>query len=151
MDFRMTERLKNALVELDLDVPNNVYDQLKNKKNWIQITYRVNKFKTKIGIDDLYEIFDYDHHFISAVGLFESLKMRDDSIAVVLGQKQQGKSQFLFFMFKLLQELDEIVLFLDRNILPILQGLLCYEDIYQFWNSSGLSDECKIFLSTFQA
>jgi hypothetical protein len=39
-------------------------------------------------------------------------------VSVVFGHKNQGKSQFLFFLAQLLKELIENVLYLDKSILP---------------------------------
>ena len=52
----------------------------------------------------------------SAARLFEFLEGRRCS--VVYGHKAQGKTQFLFFVFKLLQAVGEKVMFLDRTMLP---------------------------------
>jgi hypothetical protein len=103
-----------------------------------------------ISSDDLYEIFDYDHHFTSAVGLFEFLRMHRP-LSVILSPTKQGKSQFLFFLVKLLQELGEIVLFLDRTIIPYFQHSKCNVKISQFWNSTKLSEECKLMFCKFQS
>ena len=52
----------------------------------------------------------------SASRLFEFLK--DQGSCAVYGHKAQGKTQFLFFVFKLLQAMGEKVMFLDKSVLP---------------------------------
>jgi hypothetical protein len=66
------------------------------------------------GIDALVASFDVEHQIQTATAFFQHFHHR----AVIFGHKFQGKTQFLFFLAKLLQELGEGVLFLDPSIAP---------------------------------
>ncbi len=70
----------------------------------------------KISKEQLYSVFNSHHHIDSASHLFNFIKYYDS--CVVYGHKCQGKAQFLFFVFKLLQAVGEKILFLDRTMLP---------------------------------
>ncbi|KAG9399991.1 hypothetical protein AC1031_010911 [Aphanomyces cochlioides] len=60
-----------------------------------------------------------DHHIKAATSFFSTLhEFRKRKCAVVFGQKQQGKSQFLYFLAKLLIALGEGVVYLDQTIAP---------------------------------
>jgi hypothetical protein len=43
-------------------------------------------------------------------------------LSVVYGNKAQGKNQFLFFVFKLLQAMGEKVLFLENNVMSSMES-----------------------------
>jgi hypothetical protein len=81
----------------------------------------LNKLLEKLDYDDdeLYSVFSSKHHLQSATRLFESLARMTKKVSVVYGHKAQGKTQFLYFIFKLLQALGEKVVFLDATIMPL--------------------------------
>jgi len=58
-----------------------------------------------------------DNKCTACYRLFNFIK--DKEACVIYGHKSQGKTQFLFFVFKLLQALKEKVLFLERTMLPL--------------------------------
>ncbi|KAH9119206.1 hypothetical protein AeMF1_007987 [Aphanomyces euteiches] len=60
-----------------------------------------------------------DHHIKAATSFFSTFhEFQEDTCGIVFGQKQQGKSQFLFFLAKLLIALREGVVYLDQTIAP---------------------------------
>jgi hypothetical protein len=77
---------------------------------------RIQDLLKKLSKEQLYSVFNSHHHIDSASRLFNFIKDYDS--CVVYGHKCQGKTQFLFFVFKLLQAVGEKVLFLDRTALP---------------------------------
>ena len=108
-------QLEAALVKNGINVPEGAIQQLLDERRWIYRSERVAKLQEKLSEDQLYWVFSSEHHISSAARLFEFIKR---GCAVVYGHKAQGKTQFLFFLFRLLQALGEKVLYLDRSILP---------------------------------
>ena len=108
--------LEAALTSNDIQVPEGSVERLLNRREWIYPTQRVDALLKKLTELQLYSLFSYQHHLESAIQLFDFIK--DQGSSVVYGHKAQGKSQFLFFVFKLLQAMGEKVLFLDRTLLP---------------------------------
>jgi hypothetical protein len=82
-------------------------------------------------MEKLYVVFNFEHHVASAFTLFHSFDL-EETTAVVYGHKHQGKSQFLFFLVQLLQELGEVVIYLDKSILPTIRNRKCDTRISQF-------------------
>ena len=83
--------------------------------------------------EQLLKVFNIGHHVESAKKFFEHLspkggllgsvvRRREPKCAVVFGHKQQGKSQFLYFLAVLLQKLGEGVVYLDKSIVPDVDG-----------------------------
>ncbi|CAK4723230.1 unnamed protein product, partial [Aphanomyces euteiches] len=65
------------------------------------------------------EVLSMDHHIKAATSFFSTFhEFQEDTCGIVFGQKQQGKSQFLFFLAKLLIALREGVVYLDQTIAP---------------------------------
>ena len=109
-------QLEAALASNGIKVPEGAVQRLLEQRQWIYRTQRVENLLNKLTEDQLYSVFSAEHHMSSAARLFEFLKRRRCS--VVYGHKAQGKTQFLFFVFKLLQAVGEKVMFLDRTMLP---------------------------------
>ena len=73
---------------------------------------------TKRLIDELPEhlrnvkqiFFNFQHDIDSAIGFFQSFHGKQ---SVIFGHKNQGKSQFLYFLARILQEVGEFVFFCD--------------------------------------
>ena len=108
--------LVETLHQLGITASDDALYTLKTKKSWIRLSKRVETMLKKITMDELYETFNFEHHKDAAGRLLSQFLF--DNVAVVYGHKAQGKSQFLFFMFRLLQELGETVVYLDSSILP---------------------------------
>jgi hypothetical protein len=89
------------------------------KKKWIYPSERVEKLLDKLNEKQLYSVFNSQHHIRSSTLLFQFLAPMKKKVSVVYGHKTQGKTQFLFFLFKLLQAIGEKVLFMDRTIVPL--------------------------------
>jgi hypothetical protein len=72
-----------------------------------------------LDVDDSSAVFIMDHHVTAAAAFFVQYKhFKKRTRAVVFGHKHQGKTQFLFFITKLLQALGEGVVYLDKSIAP---------------------------------
>ena len=89
-----------------------------DRRLWIYPSARVLDMRNKLDTEQLYAVFNSQHHLQSATQLFKFLEKMPRKVCVVYGQKAQGKSQFLFFVFKLLHAIGEKVVFLDKSILP---------------------------------
>jgi hypothetical protein len=114
-------QLQAALKANAIEVPDDgAVQRLLDQREWIYNSVRVEDMLYRINKDQLYSVFNSEHHLQAASRLFEFLKQqqRKKGSCVVYGHKAQGKTQFLFFVFKLLQAMGEKVLFLDRTILP---------------------------------
>jgi hypothetical protein len=111
-------QLEAALIAKGIQVPKGAVQQLLDQKNWIYRSKCVEDLLDKLKKEEeLYSVFNSKHHIDSASRLFNFIK--DKEACVIYGHKSQGKTQFLFFVFKLLQALKEKVLFLDRTMLPL--------------------------------
>ncbi len=115
--------LEAALRANSIQVPDKAVQQLLEQREWIYRSKRVEDLLKKLSKEQLYYVFNSQHHVQSASRLFEFLK--DQGSCVVYGHKAQGKTQFLFFVFKLLQAMGEKVLFLDKTIMPLYRFLSC--------------------------
>jgi hypothetical protein len=93
----------------------------------VKPTRRVDAFK----IADSSDVFIMDHHVTAATAFFVKYKTFETR-AVAFGHKHQGKTQFLFFITKLLQALGEGVVYLDKSIAPEVDG-----------------DEAKVYVTDF--
>jgi len=111
--------LEKALIANGIQVTDGAVQALLDKREWIYPSQRVKDLKKKMSEDQLYSVFNYNHHLNSSALLFEFLNKTGKESCVVYGHKAQGKTQFLYFVFKLLQAMGEKVLFLDRTLLPI--------------------------------
>ena len=109
-------QLEAALLTNGVEVPDGAVQRLLDQKQWIYRSLRVENLRRRLTEDQLYSVFSAEHHISSAARLFEFLK--GEYCAVVYGHKAEGKTQFLFFVFKLLQAMGEKVLYLDRTFLP---------------------------------
>ena len=112
-------QLETALSANGIEVPDGALQQLLDQRRWIYPSERVEKMLEKLDEGQLYSIFNSQHHLESATKLFQFLKSMRKKVAVVYGHQAQGKTQFLFFLFKLLQAMGEKVLFLDKTIKPL--------------------------------
>jgi len=110
-------QLEAALIANGIQVPKGAVQQLLDNKDWIYRSKRVEDLLEKLKKEELYSVFNSKHHIDSTSRLFNFIK--DKKACVVYGHKSQGKTQFLFFVFKLLHALKEKVLFLDRTMLPL--------------------------------
>ena len=93
-------------------------ERLREKKEWVKPTKRITSLHTLLRKGSVYDTFDLDHHVNAAKGLFKKFFLDAADVSVLFGHKNQGKSQFLFFLFRLLQELGEYVVYLDKTIVP---------------------------------
>jgi hypothetical protein len=116
-DDSLIRSLEASLQANGIQVPDEkTVQNLLDQRDWIYPSKRVEDLLKKLNQEQLYSIFNYQHHLQSAKLLFDFIKNQDS--CVVYGHKAQGKTQFLFFVFKLLQAMGEKVLFLDRTMLP---------------------------------
>jgi len=109
-------QLEAALSANAIQVPDGALQLLLDQKEWIYRSQRVENLLKILNQEQLYSVFNSQHHIQSASHLFEFLK--NEGSCVVYGHKVQGKTQFLFFVFKLLQAMGEKVMFLDKSVLP---------------------------------
>jgi hypothetical protein len=73
--------------------------------------------KDEVNEDTLAVIFDFKHHLTAATEFFKTFAgFGRHTRAVIFGHKNQGKTQFLFFLTKLLQALGEGVVYLDPDV-----------------------------------
>ena len=113
-------QLEKALQANDIDVPQGAVQCLLDQRDWIyKTTERIETLLEELSEEQLYSVFNYQHHLYSSAKLFEFLSRKRKKVSVVYGHKAQGKTQFLFFVFKLLQAMGEKVLFLDKTIMPL--------------------------------
>ena len=122
MDCKMDDstalsQLEAAMRANGIQVVQGAVQGLLDQTQWIYRSKRVDDLLKKLNEQQLYSVFNSQHHIQSASRLFEILK--DQGSCVVYGHKAQGKTQFLFFLFKLLQVMGEKVLFLDKTIMPL--------------------------------
>jgi hypothetical protein len=96
------------------DVEKAVCDVLQ-RGDLVKPTTRVNEFPSDVVAQN---VFDFNHFVKSAAEMFQSMQTMMTKIRVIVGHKNQGKSQFLYFLMKVLQQLGEIVVFLDETVLP---------------------------------
>jgi hypothetical protein len=97
--------------------------RLKVKGGWVKHTEKINEIHdavvhVPITLLVMEEILDFHYHYTNVLQWNKLLQNRYKNVSVVLGHTNHGKTQFLFFLVRLLQELDEKVIFLDRTILP---------------------------------
>lgn len=114
-------QLEDASIAMNINSDDDKSIQVKiqellDEKKWIYHSQGVVNLLKKLDENQLYSVFDSQHHIKSAIQLFQFLKDRDS--CVLYGHKPQGKSQFLFFVFKLLCAMGQKVLFLDHTMLP---------------------------------
>ena len=144
-------QLEAALVENGIEVPDGAVQRLLDERRWIYRSKRVKDLLKKLTEEQLYSMFSSEHHISSAARLFEFMKK--DDCSVVYGHKAQGKTQFLFFVFKLLQAMGEEVLYLDRTILPAESNKIEIDsDMFcgHFWKDSlQIEGSVKTALSKF--
>ena len=97
--------------------------------------------------EQLLKVFNIGHHVESAKKFFEHLspkggllgsvvRRREPKCAVVFGHKQQGKSQFLYFLAVLLQKLGEGVVYLDKSIAGGVMKLHKAECCFHVWKTN---------------
>ncbi|KAG9400044.1 hypothetical protein AC1031_010962 [Aphanomyces cochlioides] len=90
-----------------------IEDLLASPSLLIKPTQRIDEF------ENADEFINMDYHIKAATSFFSTLhEFRKRKCAIVFGQKQQGKSQFLYFLAKLLIALGEGVVYLDQTIAP---------------------------------
>ena len=111
-------QLEAALRDNGIQVSDGAVKQLLDQRQWIYPSERVEEMMEKLDDGQLYSVFNSQHHLESASQLFQFLETMRKKVSVVYGHKSQGKTQFLFFLFKLLQAMGEKVLFLDKTIMP---------------------------------
>ena len=144
-------RLEAALAKNEIVVTEGAVQRLLDQKQWIYRSERVKDLLKRLTEDQLYSAFRAEHHISSATRLFKFLKKQD--CAVVYGHKAQGKTQFLFFVFKLLQAVGEKVLYLDRTILPAASNTIDIDsDMFcghQWKDSFQMEGEVGIALNKF--
>ena len=109
-------QLETAMRDNSIPVSAGAVQQLLDQREWIYHSDLVKELLERLAKEQLYSVFKSEHLVTTATLLFEFLKGR--RCAVVYGHKAVGKTQLLFFVFKLLQAMGEKVLFLDRTVLP---------------------------------
>jgi len=102
-----------------ITLPHGAIENLLARREWIYMSERVEVMLAKLSVEQLYSVFNFQHHIQCATQLFEFLGKKNKKVAVVYGNKAQGKSQFLFFVFKLLQEMGEKAIYLDKTMLSL--------------------------------
>eukprot|EP00475_Leptophrys_vorax_P016991 TRINITY_DN2349_c0_g1_i7.p1 TRINITY_DN2349_c0_g1~~TRINITY_DN2349_c0_g1_i7.p1 ORF type:complete len:644 (+),score=147.85 TRINITY_DN2349_c0_g1_i7:80-2011(+) len=112
-------QLEAALRTNGIQVHDGVVQGLLDQRQWIYPSERVEKMMEKLNEAQLYSVFNSQHHLQSSALLFTFLASMRKKVSVVYGHKAQGKTQFLFFLFKLLQAMGEKVMFLDKTIIPL--------------------------------
>lgn len=108
---QLLTRLQTFLDDSKLSIDWNKFE---NEGNYINPTARVNDLAGQ-GVD-VTHVFNVEHHWRSALEMFTQLHQRHRW--VVFGHKNHGKSQFLFFLVQFLKSCGELVLYLDKSILP---------------------------------
>ena len=106
-------QLEAALRANSIQSPEGAVQLLLDQREWIYRSSRVDEMLEKLSKEQLYSVFNSHHHIDSASRLIEFLK--GQCSCVVYGHKCQGKTQYLFFICKLLQAME---LVLDRTMLP---------------------------------
>jgi hypothetical protein len=155
-DDSLIRSLETSLQANGIQVRDGAVQNLLDQREWIYPSKRIEDLRKKLNQEQLYSVFNYQHHLQSAKLLFDFIKNQDS--CVVYGHKAQGKTQFLFFVFKLLQAAGEKVLFLDSTMIPpeegdnkiaIGKGTFCGK----WWKDSFLQidDEVKKCLEKFYA
>jgi polynucleotide 5'-kinase involved in rRNA processing len=87
---------------------------LETPKDLIMDSDRVLTMKDEMSAEALALVFNMEHHIVAATSFFNKYcGFKRNTRAVVFGHKNQGKTQFLFFLTKLLQALGEGVVYLD--------------------------------------
>jgi hypothetical protein len=116
--YAIASELEDSLGANGIHVPHGAIQQMLDQKEWIYPSERVGAILEKLDRDQLYSVFNYQHHIQASTDLFQFLAGKRKKVTVVYGHKAQGKTQFIFFVFKLYQALGKKVMFLDRTIMP---------------------------------
>lgn len=111
-------QLEAALRANGIQVTDGAVQDLLDQRQWIYPSERVEHMMEKLNEEEIYSVFNSQHHLQSSTQLFQQLASRRKKVSVVYGHKAHGKTQFLFFLFKLLQAMGQKVLFLDKTIMP---------------------------------
>ncbi|KAF0704884.1 Aste57867_7224 [Aphanomyces stellatus] len=111
---KLAQALERVLKYGDEDRIKEVIDKLlSSPSDLIKPTQRIAELENAAGVISM------DHHITATTAFFDNFhKFEKRPCAVVFGYKQQGKSQFLYFLAKLLIELGEGVVYLDQSIAP---------------------------------
>jgi hypothetical protein len=112
----LTEELSQVLQRTDTDkIKEIIYQLLQDPSKIVLRTTRVEE----LPFDKVGTFFNVEHHVLAATSFFRTYQtFGAKTRAVVFGHKQQGKTQFLYFVTKLLQALGEGVVYLDKSIAP---------------------------------
>jgi hypothetical protein len=91
--------------------------------SWIKITFRINALG-KLSIDILKQVLDFNYMMNAANIVLQKVALNEKETincprVVLWGHKNQGKSQLLHFLFVLFQSLDELVVYLDKSVMPL--------------------------------
>jgi hypothetical protein len=111
--------LKTVLEANHIKGSEEAIQEFLNRNEWIYPSDRVDSLLEKLNSQQLYSIFNSQHHLQASTKLFAFLAKMKRKVSVVYGHKAQGKTQFLFFVFKLLQAMGEKVIFLDKTALTL--------------------------------
>ena len=108
--------LAMVLQRPDIDTTKEIINHLLQDPS--KLVLRTTRLK-KLPLDKLHLFFNVEHHIEAATSFFKKYRtFGEDTRAVVFGHKNQGKTQFLYFLAKLLQALGEGVVYLDKSIVP---------------------------------
>ena len=110
MEKDLASTLSTLLNKKFDDVEKAIRDVLQRSGDLVKPTKRVKNFPSEVVAQN---VFDFNHFAKSAAEMFRSMQ----EICVIVGHKNQGKPQFLFFLMRLLQELGELVVLLDPTLL----------------------------------
>jgi hypothetical protein len=102
----------------ELSISTAIAELIANPAELVKPTTRVNAIVKKVNEGKFENIFNIHHHMVAATNFFDIFSHFDETRAVIFGHKNQGKTQFLFFLVKLLQALGEGVVYLDLDISP---------------------------------
>jgi hypothetical protein len=127
---KRTDRQEPPLYEhIIVDGIDVIYEKVKNSQDWVKTTERVSELVGAIrnipnetypdGCTKICDIFSFDHHKRSATELWNQINLNYRARAVVFGHKNHGKTQFLFFLLRVLQEMGEYVVYFDKTIIPV--------------------------------
>eukprot|EP00978_Attheya_sp_CCMP212_P024948 scaffold79290_cov41-Attheya_sp.AAC.4 len=82
----------------------------------------------ELPFDKVDRFFNVEHHILAATSFFRMYHaFGKRTRAVVFGHKNQGKTQFLFFLIKMLQALGEGVVYLDPKVAPVAEDKVTAE------------------------
>jgi polynucleotide 5'-kinase involved in rRNA processing len=116
--------LARAIVQIldnhtELSISETIKELIANPAELVKPTTRMRVIYDETNEVEMLGIFNVHHHMVAATDFFNTFySFKRQTRAVIFGHKNQGKTQFLFFLVKLLQALGEGVVYLDVDISP---------------------------------